>query len=79
MAGYNNKFATSATPHNSVRFYVDRGNERTIRFLSTVCIWGNWDHEINGYLGFEVIQEISDSVKNIMEALGGDFRPEILR
>jgi len=62
-----NVYATDATSHCSFRAYIDRDNEPVTNFLKSVCIWGDFDHEINGYIGFEITDELFESVIDILE------------
>jgi len=74
-----NKYAVNHTPHDTTRFYVSKDATKARKFLETVCLWGNFDHEINGYIEFEVKKSILASVANIMDnALDMVYTPEIL-
>jgi len=74
-----NEYAVNHTPYNSTRFYVSKMNERARKFLQSICFWGDSDHEINGYIGFEVKREVFTSVANIMNnAFNMVLTPEIL-
>jgi hypothetical protein len=64
-----------STPHNSNRFYIAANlllsRNDLLSFMNFVCAWGGKDtkFEYNNieYFGYEVSNDLVESVKNILE------------